>query len=62
MIMPKQQNGSAKRFLAYHNVLILHKSEKQTVKDQFGSLNIEIWDLFVIWCLRFGVLFSYKAF
>jgi len=36
MIMPKQQNGSAKRFLAYHNVLILHKSEKQTVKDQLG--------------------------
>jgi len=34
MTMPSQQNGSAKRFLPYHNVLILHKSKNQTVKDQ----------------------------
>jgi len=27
----------------------------------FWSLDIEIWDLFIIWCLRFGILFHYKA-
>ena len=28
----------------------------------FWSLIIEICDLFVIWCLRFGILMSYKTF
>ena len=28
----------------------------------FRSLNIENWDLFVIWCLRFGILSFYKSF
>jgi hypothetical protein len=26
------------------------------------DLNIAIWDLFEIWCFRFGILLSYKAF
>jgi len=24
--------------------------------EMFWSLNIEIWNLFVIWCLKFGIL------
>ena len=28
----------------------------------FGSLDIEICNLSVIWCLRFGILLSYKTF
>ena len=31
--MDGQRTGSAKKYLPYHNVLILHKSKKQTVKD-----------------------------
>jgi len=31
-----QRIGSAKKNLSYHNILILHKSKKQTVKDQLG--------------------------
>ncbi|CAB1060297.1 hypothetical protein D1BOALGB6SA_5063 [Olavius sp. associated proteobacterium Delta 1] len=27
----------------------------------FWSLNIENCDLFVIWCLKFGILLSYKT-
>ena len=30
--------GSAKKNLPYHNTLILHKSKKQTVKDQPSGL------------------------
>jgi hypothetical protein len=41
MIMPKQQNGSAKRFLPYHNILILHKSKNYTVKDQLNFLKLK---------------------
>ena len=36
--MDGQRTGSAKKYLPYHNVLILHKSKKQTVKDQFVPL------------------------
>ena len=31
------------------------------IRWMFRSLDIEIWDLFVIWCLRFGILLPYKA-
>ena len=33
--MARKLIGSAKENLYYHNTLILHKSEKQTVKNQF---------------------------
>jgi len=35
LTMGGQRIGSAKKNLPYHNILILHKSKKQTVKDQF---------------------------
>jgi hypothetical protein len=35
--MGEQLIGSAKKNLPYHNALILHKSKKQTVKDQHKS-------------------------
>ena len=35
MTMSSQQNGSAKRFLPYHNNLILRNNKNQTVKDQY---------------------------
>ena len=28
---------------------------KKEKPNLFGSLDIEIWDLFVIWCLEFGI-------
>jgi hypothetical protein len=33
--MGGQVIGSAKKNLAYHNALTLHKNKKQTVTDQF---------------------------
>jgi hypothetical protein len=36
--MDGQRIGSAKKIFPYHNALILHKSKKQTVKDQFNYL------------------------
>jgi|GEM_PF-5970008 len=36
--MGGQLIGSAKKKLTYHNTLILHKSKKQTVKDQFSAI------------------------
>ena len=36
--MAGQRIGSAKKNLSYHNELILHKSKKQTVKDQSNYL------------------------
>ena len=35
--MDGQRIGSAKKNMPYNNILILHKSEKQTVKDQYGK-------------------------
>ena len=39
--MDGQRTGSAKKYLPYHNVLILHKSKKQTVKDQLNIYKIK---------------------
>jgi len=33
----------------------------QTPKPKYQT-NIEIWDFFVIWCLRFGILLFSKTF
>jgi hypothetical protein len=41
MIMHAQQNGSAKKYLLYHNILILNKFKNQTVKDQFEFIILE---------------------
>jgi hypothetical protein len=38
--MGGQLIGSAKKNLPYHNTLILHKSKKQTVKDQLEDKRI----------------------
>lgn len=35
--MARKRIGSAKKNLYYHNALILHKSKKQTVKDQLST-------------------------
>ena len=35
--MARKLIGSAKENLYYHNTLILHKSEKQTVKNQLNT-------------------------
>jgi sulfur relay (sulfurtransferase) complex TusBCD TusD component (DsrE family) len=39
LTMDGQRIGSAKKIFLYHNALILHKSKKQTVKDQFNSFH-----------------------
>jgi len=49
--MDGQRIGSAKKIFPYHNALNLHKSKKQTVKDQFGISNFGYWNLFEIWDL-----------
>ena len=36
--MARKRIGSAKKNLYYHNALILLKSEKQTVKNQFEQI------------------------
>ena len=38
--MARKRIGSAKENLYYHNTLILHKSEKQTVKNQLGLVGL----------------------
>jgi hypothetical protein len=41
--MHAQQNGSAKKYLLYHNILILNKFKNQTVKDQlYNKIGIEL--------------------
>lgn len=50
--MPAQRKGSAKRFFPYHNVLILHKSKNQTVKDQFNTVSISVKFLLTCWKRR----------
>ncbi len=40
--MDGQQTGSAKKFLSYHNSLILHKSKNLTVKDQIETCDAGI--------------------
>ena len=37
-------------------------NDAMQLKGLFWTFSIEIWDLFVFWCLRFGIYFSDKVF
>lgn len=42
MTMDGQRTGSAKKYLPYHNTLILHKSKNLTVKDQLNKIGASL--------------------
>jgi hypothetical protein len=53
LTMDGQRIGSAKKIFLYHNALILHKSKKQTVKDQLNTALHEINPLLTLLLLLY---------